>query len=157
MNNWAYSDEVKEHFFDPKNVLYEDESLFRHNARGMSGNIICGDQMLMLLQIEDDIIKDIRWKTYGCASAIASTSMLSVVVKGMNIEDAFMITPAEIADKLGGLPKNKFHCSVMGDEALQNAINDYLVKNNRKELKIIKNKVSTKCSGLDVNENKNNK
>ena len=134
MNNWIYSDEVKEHFFNPKNVLYEDESLFKHNARGMSGNVICGDQMLMLLQIEDDIIKNIRWKTYGCASAIASTSMLSEVAKGMNILDAFKITPKQIAEKLGGLPANKFHCSVMGDEALQDAINNYLISANRKPI-----------------------
>ena len=147
MNDWVYSEKVKEHFFDPKNVLYEDESQFRHNGRGMSGNIICGDQMLMLLQIEDDNIKDIRWKTYGCASAVASTSMLSVVVKGMNIEEAFKTTPQEIADKLGGLPKQKFHCSVMGDEALQNAINDYLSKNGRDKLKVIKNKAPKKCGG----------
>jgi NifU homolog involved in Fe-S cluster formation len=135
MNNWAYSDEVKEHFFNPKNVLYEDESLFKHNARGMSGNVICGDQMLMLLQVEDDIIKNIRWKTYGCASAIASTSMLSEIAKGMNIFDAFKITPKQVAEELGGLPKNKFHCSVMGDEALQDAINNYLKTTDRDPLK----------------------
>ncbi|GHU07379.1 hypothetical protein FACS189431_1850 [Alphaproteobacteria bacterium] len=149
-NTWAYSDTVKEHFFNPKNVLYEDESLFAHNARGMSGNIICGDQMLMLLQIENDIIEDIRWKTYGCASAIASTSMLSEVAKGMNIFDAFKITPAEVADKLGGLPPNKFHCSVMGDEALQAAINDYLAKTNRKPLKIVKKVAKNSCAGKDT-------
>jgi nitrogen fixation NifU-like protein len=146
MNSWAYSDKVKEHFFDPKNVLYEDESLFTHNARGMSGNIICGDQMLMLLQIEDDTITDIRWKTYGCASAIASTSMLSTVAKGMNIFDAFNITPSEVADKLGGLPPNKFHCSIMGDEALQAAINDYLAKTGRKPLEIAKKRTPQSCS-----------
>lgn len=144
-NDWTYSEIVKEHFFEPKNVLYEDESLFSHNARGMSGNIVCGDQMLMLLKIEDDKIKDIRWKTYGCASAIASTSMLSEVAKGMDIKDAFKITPDEIAEKLGGLPKNKFHCSVMGDEALQNAINNYLEKNGRAKMKIIKKKTAKKC------------
>ena len=139
-NEWAYSDKVKEHFFDPKNVLFEDESMFPHNARGKSGNVICGDEMIMLLNIEDDIIDDIRWKTYGCASAIASTSMLSEVARGMNIFDAFKITPDQVAEKLGGLPPNKKHCSVMGDEALQNAINDYLVKTNREPLKVVKKK-----------------
>jgi nitrogen fixation NifU-like protein len=122
--------------------LYEDESLFPHNARGMSGNIICGDQMLMLLKIKDDIIKDIRWKTYGCASAIASTSMLSTVAKGMNIFDAFKITPEQVAEKLGGLPPNKVHCSVMGDEALQDAINNYLISTKRKPLKVKKQRGS---------------
>lgn len=137
-NQWAYSEKVKEHFFNPKNVLFIDESLFEHNARGLSGNRICGDQMLMLLKIENDIISDIAWKTYGCASAIASTSILSEAVKGMNIFDAFKITPDEVSEKLGGLPPNKKHCSVMGDEALQNAINDYLHKTNRKPLKVSK-------------------
>jgi len=135
---WAYSEKVKEHFFNPKNVLIEDESLYPYDARGLSGNKICGDQMLMLLQIEDDIITDVRWKTYGCASAIASTSMLSVVVKGMNIYDAFKVTPQEVSDKLGGLPPNKKHCSVMGDEALQNAINNYLVNAGREQISIPK-------------------
>jgi nitrogen fixation NifU-like protein len=147
-SNWAYSDEVKDHFFNPRQVLYEDESLFPHNARGMSGNIICGDQMLMLLRVEDDIIQDIRWKTYGCASAIASTSILSSVVKGMNIFEAFKITPRQVADKLGGLPPNKFHCSVMGDEALQNAINNYLVSTGRKPLKVRKQSVGA-CQPVD--------
>lgn len=135
-NTWAYSDKVKEHFFNPKNVLFEDESLFPHNARGISGNRICGDQMLMLLQIDDDIITDIRWKTYGCASAIASTSMLSEAAKGMNIFDAFKITPEEVSEKLGGLPPNKKHCSVMGDESLRSAINDYLITTNREPLEV---------------------
>jgi nitrogen fixation NifU-like protein len=143
--SWAYSEKVKKHFFEPCNVLYEDESLFPHNARGMSGNIICGDQMLMLLQIEDDIIEDIRWKTYGCASAIASTSMLSVVAKGLDIHDAFKITPDQVAERLGGLPPNKKHCSVMGDEALQDAINNYLISTGRKPLKIIKKKSPQSC------------
>ena len=74
---------------------------------------------LVLLKIEDDIIKDIKWKTYGCASAIASTSMMSEIVKGMSIAEAYQITPDIIEKKLGGLPKNKFHCSVLGDRALK--------------------------------------
>ncbi|MDR1300285.1 MAG: iron-sulfur cluster assembly scaffold protein [Candidatus Nomurabacteria bacterium] len=135
-SDWLYSDEVKDHFFHPRNVLFEDESTFPHNARGMAGNVICGDQMLMLLKIKDDIIKDIKWKTYGCASAIASTSMLSEVAKGMNIADAFNITPQEVAEKLGGLPPNKKHCSVLGDEALRSAINGYLSENGRRNYEV---------------------
>jgi len=146
MSEWVYSDEVKEHFFDPKNVLYEDESKFPHNAKGMSGNTICGDQMLMLLKIENDIIKDIRWKTYGCASAIASTSMLSETVRGMDIKKAFYLTPQEIAEKLGGLPPQKVHCSVMGQEALRDAINNYLVVQERKELKSKSAKALKNCA-----------
>lgn len=151
--NWAYSDIVKEHFLDPKNVLYEDESLFPHNARGMSGNIICGDQMLMLLQVgDDDTIEDVRWKTYGCASAIASTSMLSEIVKGMNIKEAFHITPKEICEKLGGLPPQKIHCSVMGDEALQDAINNYLKETGRKPLKVKKLSAPKSCADRTIDK-----
>lgn len=126
--DWAYSPIVKKHFFHPKNVLYEDESEFPHQAKGRSGNIRCGDEMIILLQIKDDKIKNIKWKTYGCASAIASTSMLSEVVKGMTLDEAYKITPQQVAEKLGGLPPNKQHCSVMGDEALRNAIDKYRSK-----------------------------
>ncbi|MDR2841884.1 MAG: iron-sulfur cluster assembly scaffold protein [Spirochaetaceae bacterium] len=131
MSDWLYSDIVKEHFSDPKNVLLGDDTAFENNARGQVGNIRCGDQMMMYLQIEDDIIKDVRWKTYGCASAIASTSMLSETIKGMNIRDAYNIKPEDLVKKLGGLPDNKIHCSVLGDKALRSAIDSYLEKTNR--------------------------
>jgi len=128
-NNWIYSDIVKEHFLEPKNVLRGDEASFAHNAKGIVGNVVCGDEMIVLLNIDGDIIQDIRWKTYGCASAIASTSMMSEIVKGMNIDEAYNLTPEIIAEKLGGLPKNKFHCSILGDQALKKAIDDYRIKN----------------------------
>jgi nitrogen fixation NifU-like protein len=131
MSDWLYSDTVKEHFTNPRNVLLEDESSFAANARGQTGNIKCGDQMLMLLQIKDDVITDVRWKTYGCASAIASTSMLSEIIKGMPIEQAYQIKPEDLVEKLGGLPVNKIHCSVLGDKALRSAIDDYLAKTGR--------------------------
>src|SRR5215469_2745920 len=131
MNDWLYSDTVKDHFTNPRNVLLEDESSFPADGRGQTGNIKCGDQMLMLLKIKDDVITDIRWKTYGCASAIASTSMLSEVVKGMNIKDAYKIKPEDLVEKLGGLPEYKIHCSVLGDKALRSAIDDYLSKQGR--------------------------
>ncbi|MEJ5184184.1 MAG: iron-sulfur cluster assembly scaffold protein, partial [Rectinemataceae bacterium] len=79
----------------------------------------------------NDIITDVRWKTYGCASAIASTSMLSEVIKGMHIRDAYHIKPQDIATRLGGLPDNKIHCSVLGDKALRAAIDAYLERNGR--------------------------
>jgi len=127
-DNWVYSDIVKEHFLDPRNVLRGSEADFDFNGKGVVGNVVCGDQMIVYVKIEDEIIKDIKWRTYGCASAIASTSMMSEMVKGMNIAEAYKITPDKIADKLGGLPKNKFHCSVLGDGALRKAIEDYLNK-----------------------------
>jgi len=148
MSNWLYSDLVKDHFMNPRNVLMEDESSFPADGKGLTGNIKCGDQMLILLKIKDDIIEDIRWKTYGCASAIASTSMLSEVVKGMSIKDAYYIKPDEIASRLGGLPENKIHCSVLGDKALQAAIDDYLEKTGRPGLFKIKAEVVCQCLGI---------
>jgi nitrogen fixation NifU-like protein len=129
--DWVYSDTVKDHFTNPRNVLFDDESTFPCDGRGLTGNLVCGDQMLMLLRIKDDVITDIRWKTYGCASAIASTSMLSEKIKGMNIKDAYNVKPDDIAQALGGLPNNKIHCSVLGDKALRAAIDDYLEKHGR--------------------------
>ena len=131
MSDWIYSDIVKDHFTNPRNALLEDEAGFAPDARGQTGNIKCGDQMLMLLKIKDDVIIDVRWKTYGCASAIASTSMLSEVIMGMNIKDAYQVRPEDLVEKLGGLPEYKIHCSVLGDKALRAAIDDYLEKHGR--------------------------
>ncbi|MCL2038537.1 iron-sulfur cluster assembly scaffold protein [Candidatus Saccharibacteria bacterium] len=122
---WAYSDAVKDHFLEPRNFLMGDESQFDFNVKGTVGNKICGDEMIVYLQIKDNKIQDIRWKTYGCASAIASTSALSELVKGRTLAAALAITPEEIADYLGGLPPRKFHCSVLGSEALASAIQNY--------------------------------
>jgi nitrogen fixation NifU-like protein len=129
--DWIYSDTVKDHFTNPRNVLFGDPEEFDYNARGQTGNIKCGDQMLMLLKIEDDIIKDVRWKTYGCASAIASTSMLSELIKGMPIEKAYTVRPEDLVSALGGLPDYKIHCSVLGDKALRAAIDNYLEQTGR--------------------------
>ena len=128
---WLYSDVVKEHFVNPRNV-FDQEEKFDADSEGVVGNIKCGDQMMFLLKIKDDVIQDVRWKTYGCASAIASTSMLSESVKGLNIRKAYGIKPSDIAAKLGGLPENKIHCSVLGDKALRAAIDQYLEKKGRK-------------------------
>lgn len=125
---WVYSELVKEHFLSPRNFLMGDESQFEYDATGTVGNPICGDQMQMYLQIKDDRIVDVRWKTYGCASAIASTSALSELVKGKTLDEALRIGPAEITEYLGGLPKHKFHCSVLGHEALSAAIDNFRKK-----------------------------
>jgi nitrogen fixation NifU-like protein len=148
MSDWLYSDTVKDHFTKPRNVLMEEESSFPADARGLTGNIICGDQMLMLLKIKDDIITDVRWKTYGCASAIASTSMLSEVIKGMNIKDAYNVRPEDLVEKLGGLPSNKIHCSVLGDKALRKAIDDYLAQTGRPGLFTETATVICNCLGI---------
>lgn len=129
---WLYSDIVKDHFTNPRNVFDPDKDKnFKPDAEGMVGNIKCGDQMMFMLKIQNDIITDVRWKTYGCASAIASTSMLSETIKGMSIRDAYHIKPADIASRLGGLPENKIHCSVLGDKALRAAIDVYLEQHGR--------------------------
>lgn len=125
MQPWVYSDIVKEHFLNPRNFLMGDESKFIHNAEGVVGNPVCGDQMKFYLQIENDHIIDLAWKTYGCASAIASTSALSELARGRTLDEALAIGPDEITEFLGGLPKHKFHCSVLGHEALRAAIADY--------------------------------
>jgi nitrogen fixation NifU-like protein len=149
MSDWLYSDTVKDHFTNPRNVLLENEG-FVADGRGQTGNIKCGDQMLMLLKIKDDVIIDVRWKTYGCASAIASTSMLSEIIKGMKIEDAYKIRPEELVQKLGGLPDYKIHCSVLGDKALRSAIDDYLVKTGRPGL--LKEAVTEICRCLGITD-----
>ena len=106
--------------------------------------------MLMLLKIKDDVIIDVGWKTYGCASAIASTSMLSEIIKGMRIEDAYKIRPEDLVEKLGGLPDYKIHCSVLGDKALQSAIDDYLNKTGRSGL--LKGAVTEICHCLGITD-----
>ena len=146
--DWLYSDIVKEHFTNPRNVLMEEESTFPHDGRGQTGNIKCGDQMLMLICVKDDMISDVRWKTYGCASAIASTSMLSETIKGMHIKDAYQIKPDDLAKKLGGLPDNKIHCSVLGDKALRAAIDDYLAKTGRAGLYKVEAVEICHCLGI---------
>ncbi len=122
---WVYSDIVKEHFLNPRNFLMGDESKYPHDAEGVVGNPICGDQMKMFIQVQDGKITDVKWKTYGCASAIASTSALSELVKGKTLAAALKVGPEEITDYLGGLPQHKFHCSVLGHEALAAAIKSY--------------------------------
>ena len=108
-----------------------DESQYPYDAKGIVGNPICGDQMLMFIQVEPAsankpaTIKDVKWKTYGCASAIASTSALSELAKGKTLDDALKISAEDIESYLGGLPKHKFHCSVLGHEALAAAIENY--------------------------------
>lgn len=121
---WVYTDTVKEHFMHPKNV-WEDET-WEADGVGLVGSMACGDQMKVGIKVVDDHITDLKWQTYGCASAIASTSMMSEMTIGMSLEEAYQLTPAMITDKLGGLPQHKFHCSVLGDKALRAAIDDYL-------------------------------
>lgn len=127
---WIYSDIVKDHFMNPRHFLMGDQSTYPHDGAGLVGNPICGDQMLMMIQVDPttDTIKDLKWKTYGCASAIASTSALAELAIGKTLDDASQISAEQIATHLGGLPKHKFHCSILGHEALAAAIQDYRKK-----------------------------
>lgn len=132
--NWFYSEKVKEHFFNPKNIIKNKEDLkkLNPNGHGKVGNPTCGDIMEMWIKVENGKIKKCKWRTFGCASAIASTSILSEMVTkngGMKIEEAMKIKPKDIVNNLNGLPSKKIHCSVLGDQALRAAIKDYLEKN----------------------------
>ena len=116
-----YSDKVMEHFLNPRNVGVIEDA----NGVGEVGNAKCGDIMKMYLKIEDDVIKDVKFGTFGCASAIASSSMATELIKGQPVDDALNLTNEAVAEALDGLPAYKMHCSVLAQEAIQSAIEDY--------------------------------
>jgi len=150
--NWVYTDRVLEHFMRPKNILINEDS-YNEDGRGVTGNIKCGDQMIVVIKVDKqkEIITDCKWKTFGCASAIASTSALSEMVKGMRLEDAFNISSKDIEKQLGGLPEHKIHCSVLGDKALREAINDYYERNNMKD-KVHRQEARIVCKCMNVTD-----
>ncbi len=136
--DWFYTDKVKEHFINPKNIVTDEKKLKKYDGYGRVGNMKCGDIMEMWIKVKNEKIVECKWKTFGCASAIASTSMLSVMLTekgGMKIENALKINGKDITKRLGGLPAIKIHCSVLGDEALREAIKDYEKKKIKKEKK----------------------
>lgn len=126
---WIYSDIVKDHFLHPRNFIEGEEPSWEWNGKGEMGSPACGDVMKVWVQINDGIVENIGWKTFGCASAIASTSVMSEMIKGMTAEEAKKITAKDIVKKLGGLPEKKIHCSVLGDQALKKAIEDFETNN----------------------------
>jgi nitrogen fixation protein NifU and related proteins len=149
---WVYSEKLKEHFMSPKNILQGDNT-DDFDGVGMEGNLQCGDQMMVAIKVdkEKEVITDCKWKTYGCASAIASTSILSEMVKGMTLDQAFHVSPKDVAKELGGLPDNKIHCSVLGDKALRAAINNYYIRNGMDD-KVKEEQAKIVCQCMNITD-----
>ncbi len=121
-----YTEKVMDHFSNPRNVGEIEEA----SGVGTVGNAKCGDIMKVSLRIEDGVILDAKFKTFGCGAAVATSSMATEMVKGKTIEEALKITNKAVMDELGGLPAVKVHCSVLAEEALHAALWDYAQKNN---------------------------
>ena len=120
-----YSEKVMDHFMNPRNVGVIENA----DGIGEVGNAKCGDIMKMYLKIDDDIITDVKFETFGCASAIASSSMATELIKGKPVKDAMKLTNKAVAEALDGLPAYKLHCSVLAEEAIKSALQDYYEKN----------------------------
>ena len=119
-----YSEKVMDHFSNPRNVGQIDNA----NAVGEVGNAKCGDIMKIYMDIQDDVIKDVKFKTFGCGAAIATSSMATEMVKGKTVDEALALTNKAVMEALDGKKKKKIHCSVLAEEAIQSAINDYRSK-----------------------------
>ena len=116
-----YTDTVMDHFMNPRNV----GEIENPSGVGEVGNAKCGDIMKMYLDIENNVIKDVKFETFGCGSAIASSSMATEMIKGKTIDQALAVTNRQVVDALGGLPAHKLHCSVLAEESIKSAIKDY--------------------------------
>ncbi|MEN6461336.1 MAG: Fe-S cluster assembly scaffold protein NifU [Syntrophomonas sp.] len=121
-----YSEKVMEHFMNPRNV----GNIEMPSGIGEVGNPVCGDIMHIEIKVEDNIIQDVKFKTFGCAAAIATSSMVTEMVKGKTLEEAERITNQTVAEALDGLPPVKMHCSNLAADALHNAIKNYMEKND---------------------------
>ena len=123
-----YNEKVMEYFLHPRNVGEIEGA----DGTGIYGSPVCGDMMSITIKVEDDMIKDAKFKTFGCGSAIASSSVATEMMIGKTIDEALAITNKQIVDELGGLPSAKIHCSVLADHAIKSAIYDYAIKSGKK-------------------------
>lgn len=144
---WEYTDKVKDHFFHPHNVGEIEDA----DGVGEVGSLACGDALKLTFKLDENRkIKDAKFKTFGCASAIATSSVLTDMIKGLSIDEAAKITNRDIANYLGGLPEQKMHCSVMGREALEAAIENY--RSGGKKKHELEGKVVCTCFGVTEKE-----
>jgi NifU-like protein len=144
---WEYTDKVKEHFLNPRNV----GEIENPDGIGEVGSLACGDALRLTFKLDKNgRIQDAKFKTFGCASAIATSSVLTELIKGKTLEEASKVTNRDIADYLGGLPEQKMHCSVMGREALEAAIENY--RNGGKKKYELEGKVVCTCFGVTEKE-----
>ncbi len=123
-----YSEKVMDHFTNPRNV----GEISNPDGVGEEGNPVCGDMMTFYIKVKGNRLDDVKFKTFGCGAAIAVSSMVSEMAKGKTIDEARKITPELVAKELEGLPKNKFHCSNLGAQALNKAIDNYMAKKGKK-------------------------
>ena len=123
----VYSDKVMDHFMNPRNV----GEIADADGIGEVGNPVCGDMMTFYIKVDNNHLRDVKFKTFGCGAAIAVSSIVSEMAMGKTLEEARRITPALVAEELEGLPKNKYHCSNLGAQALNKAIDDYLKKQGK--------------------------
>ena len=147
---WDYSEKVMDHYRNPRNVGKIDNA----DAVGIAGSLACGDQLKIYLKIQNDIVVDAKFQTFGCGSAVASSSILTEMIIGKSIEEVKKITNQDIADQLGGLPPEKMHCSVMGYEALEDALqnyDNYIDLDDIREEKVA-DKVICTCFGVTENQ-----
>jgi len=144
---WEYTDKVKEYFLNPKNAGEMSDA----DAVGEVGSLACGDALKLFLKVDESgVIRDAKFQTFGCASAIASSSVLTELLKGKTVEEASRITNKDIARELGGLPKEKMHCSVMGQQALEAALKN--LRGEKTSVRDLEGEVVCECFGVTDEE-----